>query len=207
MANTDISRPHAFEPGSNSRVLLLLHGTGADEFDLLPLGRAIDPEAALLSPRGMYLEAGMNRFFERYPDGTFNESSIDVAVHELAGFIETAILHYQLSGDELLAVGFSNGANTAAAMLIRRPELLAGAVLFGSTKPYAHVEPVNLSGKRVWLANGDQDHYAPVTTSEIWVSQLREFGAEVKWLRHAGGHQISADHVAEIAKDCGSSWI
>lgn len=201
MTNTDISRPHVFEPGSNNRVLLLLHGTGADEHDLLPLGRAIDSQAALLSPRGMYLEAGMNRFFERYPDGTFNESSIDDSVDELASFVGAAIEHYQLGGKEFIAVGFSNGANTAAALLVRQPELLAGAVLFGSTRPYAQPEQVDLSGKLVWLANGDQDHYAPVGISEVWVSQLLEFGAEVKWLRHPGGHQISATHVAEIASD------
>lgn len=200
MSNSNLSRPHAFETGTNNRVLLLLHGTGADEFDLLGLGRAIDQEASLLSPRGMHLEAGMNRFFERYPDGSFNESSIDQAVSELADFIQAAFSHYQLEEKELIAVGFSNGANTAAALLVRKPELLSGAVLFGSTRPYAKVEGVNLAGKKVWLANGDLDHYAPVRVSEAWVEQLQEFGAEVNWLRHSGGHQISPAHVAEISK-------
>lgn len=199
MANSDISRPHVFEQGTNDRVLLLLHGTGADEFDLLQLGKALDPGASLLSPRGMYLENGMNRFFERYPDGSFNEDSIDQAVDELADFLLGAEEHYGLEGKEIVAAGFSNGANTAAALLVRRPELVSGAVLFGSTRPYKNPPRSNLTDKRVWLANGDRDPYAPVSVSEQWVEQLREFGAEVNWLRHPGGHQISPDHLAVIS--------
>lgn len=201
MANNDLSRPHVFHQGTSGRTLLLLHGTGADEHDLLQLGRAIDPSASLLSPRGMYLEGGMNRFFERYPDGTFNEASIDEGVEELAGFIAAAIAEYGLDPANIFAVGFSNGANTAAALMIRHPQLLTGAALFGSTRPYKTVEPVDLTGKRVWLANGDQDFYAPVSVSEEWVGQLNGFGANATWLRHLGGHQISPAHVAQIAEE------
>jgi predicted esterase len=204
MANNDISRPHVFEKGTSNRTLLLLHGTGADEFDLLNLGKAIDPGASLLSPRGMYLEAGMNRFFERYPDGTFNEASIDLGVSELAEFIAAAIKKYEIDAKQIFAVGFSNGANTAAALMVRHPELLTGAALFGSTKPYREIEPVDLSGKRVWLANGDQDSYAPVAASEKWVAELNDLGATATWLRHPGGHQISGEHVAEIALELSS---
>jgi phospholipase/carboxylesterase len=204
MANNDISRPHVFEKGTSNRTLLLLHGTGADEFDLLNLGKAIDPSAALLSPRGMYLEAGMNRFFERYPDGTFNEASIDLGVSELAEFIAAAIKKYEIDAKQIFAVGFSNGANTAAALMVRHPELLTGAALFGSTKPYREIEPVDLSGKRIWLANGDQDSYAPVAASEKWVAELNSLGANATWLRHPGGHQISGEHVAEIALELSS---
>jgi len=82
--------------------------------------------------------------------------------------------------------------------LVRHPQLLTGAALFGSTRPYRHVEPVVLAGKSVWLANGDYDSYAPVATSEEWVGQLRKCGADAVWLRHSGGHQISAEHVQTI---------
>jgi predicted esterase len=201
MSNRDLTRPHVFEAGSNDRVLLLLHGTGADEFDLLRLGKAIDADASLLSPRGMYLEGGMNRFFERYSDGSFNEASVDEAVDELADFIAAASEHYSLAGKKFVAVGFSNGANTAAALMVRRPELLDGAVLFGSTKPYASLDSIDLTGKRIWLANGDQDPYAPVSVSEAWVAWLRQSGADVTWLRHPGGHQISPAHVETIRED------
>ncbi len=199
MSNSDLSRPHVYQPGSSNRVLLLLHGTGGDEYDLLRLGTALDPNAHLLSPRGMYLEAGMNRFFERYADGTFNEASIDEAVSELADFVAAAIEEYGLEGHELIAAGFSNGANTAAALLLRKPNVLAGAVLFGSTQPFVQLPEVELTGKRIWLANGDLDPYAPVAVSESYVSKLRECGAEVFWLRHPGGHQISPAHLKEIS--------
>ena len=201
MANNDISRPHFFEKGVSSRTLLLLHGTGADEFDLINLGRAIDPNASLLSPRGMFLEGGMNRFFERYPDGTFNEESIDEAVEELFEFIQAAVSEYSLDAENIFAVGFSNGANTAAALLVRHPEVLTGAAMFGSTRPFKEVKTLNLIGKRIWLANGDLDSYAPVSTSEAWVNQMRASGADVTWLRHNGGHQISGDHVREISME------
>lgn len=201
MSNSDLNRPHVFQPGTNNRVLLLLHGTGANEYDPITLGRALDPNASQLSPRGMHLEAGMNRFFERYPDGTFNEDSIDVAVAELSEFITVATEHYGLAGKEVVAVGFSNGANTAAALLVKRPEVLDAAVLFGSTKPYQNPAPADLTGTRIWLANGDQDPYAPVKISEDWVTTLTSFGASVSWLRHSGGHQIYSAHVSEIAKE------
>lgn len=200
MANNDISRPHVFQKGTSSRTLLLLHGTGADEHNLLGLGRALDPNASYLSPRGMHLEAGMNRFFERYPDGTFNEASIDVAVQELAEFVYAAILEYDLDSRNIFAAGFSNGANTAASLLLKHPALLSGAALFGSTVPYKQVENVDLSGKRIWLANGDQDSYAPVDISKQWVTQLQQFGADVTWLRHPGGHAVITDHIDIISQ-------
>jgi predicted esterase len=199
MPNNDLSRPHFFEQGTSSRTLLLLHGTGADEYDLLNLGKAIDPDASVLSPRGMHLEGGMNRFFERYPDGTFNEASIDQAVDELAEFIAAAVAKYEIDASQIFAVGFSNGANTAAALMVRHPEVLNGAALFGSTKPYREVDSVDLSGKNIWLANGDQDSYAPVATSEKWIEELQSFGANASWLRHPAGHQISGEHVQQIA--------
>lgn len=201
MSNSDLSRPHVFHAGSSSRTILALHGTGADEHNLVGLAKALDPNASILSPRGMHLEAGMNRFFERYSDGTFNEASIDVAVNELVDFISAAASEYKIDIANIFATGFSNGANTASALLIRHPHLLTGAALFGSTVPYQSVTPVDLTGKRIWLANGDHDSYAPVEVSERWVEQLRDFGAEVTWLRHSGGHQISHEHVHLIAQE------
>lgn len=203
MSNRDLNRPHVFEAGTNDRVLLLLHGTGADERDLLGLGKALDANASLLSPRGMHLEGGMNRFFERYSDGSFNEDSIDLAVDELADFLGAAAKEYDLAGKEIIGVGFSNGANTAAAILVRRPDLIDGAVLFGSTQPYLNPQLSVLTGKRIWLANGDQDFYAPTQVSERWVNLLKHHGASVEWLRHPGGHQISAMHVKQIAEELG----
>ena len=201
MANNDLTRPHVFIEGTSDRTILVLHGTGADEHNILPLATALDPAASALSPRGMHLEGGMNRYFERYPDGTFNEQSIEQAVVELAEFIEAAAKEYEFDLGNIFASGFSNGANTAAALMVRRPELLVGAALFGSTMPFAEVAPVELTGKRIWLANGDYDSYAPVDVSSRWVEILGGFGANVTWLRHPGGHQISQDHLRVISEE------
>lgn len=186
--------------GVANRTLLLLHGTGADEHDLIPLARALDPNASFLSPRGLWVENGMNRFFERYSDGSFNEDSIRQAVSELNSFLEKARVEYQLGDQPVIAVGFSNGANTAAAMLALTPSALSGAVLFGSTKPIKNVPiPLDLTGKSVWIANGNLDSYAPDPITKLWVEELRNHGAKVQWLSHPGGHHISPAHVEEIS--------
>ncbi|MDP4887145.1 MAG: alpha/beta hydrolase [Aquiluna sp.] len=195
----DLSRPHVFEK-KGQKTLLLLHGTGADEHDLLRLGAALLPEASLLSPRGMVNENGMNRFFERRADGSFVQESVLQAVDELNDFLVAARAEYGIQ-DGLLAVGFSNGANTAAALQVIHPNQLSGAVMFGSTKPLEVVPEVDLTGKRMWIANGVNDPYAPESVTEAWVAELRELGATVSWLSHPGGHQISPAHMQEISRE------
>ena len=195
----DLSRPHVFEK-KGQRTLLLLHGTGADEHDLLRLGAALLPDASLLSPRGMVNENGMNRFFERRADGSFVQESVLQAVDELNEFLVAARAEYGIE-DGLLAVGFSNGANTAAALQVIHPNQLSGAVMFGSTKPLEVVPEVDLTGKRMWIANGVNDPYAPESVTEAWVAELRELGATVSWLSHPGGHQISPAHMQEISRE------
>ena len=195
----DLSRPHVFEK-KGQKTLLLLHGTGADEHDLLRLGAALLPEASLLSPRGMVNENGMNRFFERRADGSFVQESVLQAVDELNDFLVAARAEYGIE-DGLLAVGFSNGANTAAALQVIHPNQLSGAVMFGSTKPLEVVPEVDLTGKRMWIANGVNDPYAPESVTEAWVAELRELGATVSWLSHPGGHQISPAHMQEISRE------
>ena len=131
MNGAELTRPHVFEPGADirsGRTLLLLHGTGADEFDLLNLGKAIDPQANLLSPRGLVDENGMNRFFVRFPDGSFDEDSIKENVDELASFIRKASVHYGFSLEGVVAVGFSNGANTAGALLALHPDTVLSLI-------------------------------------------------------------------------------
>lgn len=195
----DLTRPHVFIPGTG-RTLLLLHGTGADEHDLLRLGAALDQNSAKLSPRGMVSENGMNRFFERRPDGSFVQESVIGAVSDLKEFLVAAQSEYEFP-KELIAAGFSNGANTAIALMVLHPEVIDGAILFGSTRPLEVVPNVDLSGKRIWIANGVIDPYAPEAVTAEWVEQLRAMGAEVKWLSHPGGHQISPAHLQEISRD------
>jgi phospholipase/carboxylesterase len=195
----DLSRPHVFEKRGD-KTLLLLHGTGADEHDLLRLGSALMPDASMLSPRGMVNENGMNRFFERRPDGSFVQESVLQAIDELNDFLLAAREEYGIQGG-LMAVGFSNGANTAAALQVIHPDQLSGAVMFGSTKPLEVVPKSDLTGKRLWIANGVNDPYAPEAVTKSWVAELRGLGAEVSWLSHPGGHQISPAHMQEISRE------
>ena len=120
---TTPARPfiHRFIPGRSARTLLLLHGTGGDENDLLPLGADLDPEAALLSPRGQVLENGSARFFRRLAEGVFDEEDLIRRAHELADFIAEAAQQYDFDPQKMIAVGYSNGANIASAMLLLRP--------------------------------------------------------------------------------------
>src|SRR5947199_10116552 len=118
---------HEFVPGTSERTLLLLHGTGGNERDLLPLGRELDPAAALLSPRGKILENGMPRFFRRLAEGVFDEADVIGRANELADFVGAAAARYEFDPRRVTAVGYSNGANIAAAILLLRPEGLTSA--------------------------------------------------------------------------------
>jgi phospholipase/carboxylesterase len=133
---------HEFLPGSSERTLLLLHGTGGNERDLIPLGRELGPNASLLSPRGKVLENGMPRFFRRLAEGVFDLEDLKRRTYELADFVIAAAERYNIERQNIAAVGYSNGANIAASMLILRPEILSGAILFRAMVPLLpDVEP------------------------------------------------------------------
>src|ERR1700754_1605895 len=121
---------HKFVPGTSGRTLVLLHGTGGTESDLLGLGRALDPDAALLSLRGKVLENGMPRFFRRLAEGVFDQEDLQFRTRELADFLTEAADRYGFDAKRVIAVGYSNGANIAASLLLRQPEKLAAAALF-----------------------------------------------------------------------------
>lgn len=210
MRATDTSRPHVWQPGdevAKVKTILLLHGSGADEFDLLPLGRALDSNANLLSPRGLVRHSGANRFFMRRDDGTFDEGAIVKNSAELAEFLWNASGVYGFDPDNVYAAGFSNGANAAGAMMLLQPDSLQGVAAFGTTKsfiktPFLKGAP-DLTGKRVWIANGEADSYSP---AERTVSMIQEFegcGASVTYLLHPGGHTIVPSHIQQIH----SEWV
>ena len=197
-------RPHVWKPAldvASARTLLLLHGTGADERDLLGLGKALDPQANLLSPRGLVVADGMSRFFLRYPDGRFDEAGIVANAAELAEFVAAAAFEYGFDDSNVWAVGFSNGANAAGSMLLLHPDALQGIVAFGTTKSF--VAPPKripaLAGKKVFIANGKQDDYSPAEKTDAMVREFRQYGAQVELMMHSGGHTISHEHVKQIA--------
>src|SRR5438552_10129960 len=126
---------HEFVPGNLSRTLLLLHGTGGNERDLIPLGRELDPNASLLSPRGKILENGMPRFFRRLAEGVFDLEDLKTRTNELADFVIAAARHYKLAADHIVGIGYSNGANIAASVFLLRPEIRHGAILLRARGP------------------------------------------------------------------------
>jgi phospholipase/carboxylesterase len=170
---------HNFVPGTSNWTLLLLHGTGGNERDLIPLGRELDPNVALLSPRGKILENGMPRFFRRLGEGVFDVEDLKYRTNELADFVVAAMLHYKLAADRIVAVGYSNGANIAASMLLLRPEILRAAILFRAMVPLVPQNLPDLSSLRVWMGAGSQDPIIPVSETQRLVALLRRAGADV----------------------------
>ena len=202
MGHSDLSFVHRFEPGKvpAAAPLLLLHGTGGDENDLIDLGRLIAPGAALLSPRGKILEGGMPRFFRRLAEGIFDEADVTRRANELADFVDAARAHYGLAAP--VAVGFSNGANIAAAVLALRPEALAGAILLRAMVPLSVMPPVDLSGKDVLMLSGTQDPIIPAENSARLAANLKHAGATVDHKILSAGHGLSQADV-----DIARTWI
>lgn len=186
---------HRFVPATAPGLppLLLLHGTGGDENDLLPLGRTLLPGAALLSPRGAVLENGMPRFFRRLAEGVFDEADIRRRAADLAGFIAAARTAYGLAAP--VAVGFSNGANIASALLMLHPEVLAGAVLLRPMVPLRETPPVDLAGRPVLMLSGAADPIVPASNAGSLAERLRTTGAAVTHETLPVGHGLSQTDV------------
>ena len=194
---------HRFAPapsGPSKRTLLLLHGTGGDENDMIPIGRDLDPNAALLSPRGKVLENGMPRFFRRLAEGVFDEEDVIHRARELADFVSGAAARYELDPKRVLAVGFSNGANMAAATLLLTPEVLAGAILLRAMVPLVPPVLPNLAHARILLSAGKQDPIVPVENAERLATMLREAGASVTLRFEPAGHALGFGDI-KAAKD------
>ena len=190
---------YLFEPATTPAAppLLLLHGTGGNERDLLQLGRRLSPGSALLSPRGDVSEGGALRFFARLAEGVFDPAEVTQRTHALADFIAAAGAQYGFKPLDLIAVGFSNGANIAATLLQLRPELLGGAVLLRPMKVLDRAAaPRSLAGKRVLIASGQQDPIVPLDDSERLAALLRSGGAEVTVKIHPASHGLTPADIA-----------
>lgn len=186
---------HEFVPGNSDRTLLLLHGTGGNERDLLPLGRELDPNASLLSPRGKILENGMPRFFRRLAEGVFDLEDLKTRTNELADFVASSVCNYKLDADHIVGVGYSNGANIAASMLLHRPEIMHAAILFRAMVPLVPDKLPELSSVRVWIGAGDQDPIIPRAEVQRLAELLRRSGADVTLRSFHAGHGLTSDDV------------
>jgi phospholipase/carboxylesterase len=196
---------HIFEPGTDPGAppLLLLHGTGGTEHDLVRVGRAISPGSALLSPRGDVSEGGALRFFARVSEGVFDPVEITRRTHALADFVLLVTAHYKVDPLRLIAVGFSNGANIGATLLLLRPETLGGGVLF---RPMVVLDQAAASGsladRRVLLCNGTTDPLVPPGDPARLADLLRAGGAEVKLHTISASHALTPQDVAAA-----QSWL
>jgi predicted esterase len=186
---------HEFVPGSSERTLLLLHGTGGNERDLILLGRELDPNASLLSPRGKVLENGMPRFFRRLAEGVFDLDDLKKRTHELADFVIAAAQFYKIDMKNIVAVGYSNGANIAASMLILRPEVFSSAILFRAMVPLVPETQPKLSSVRVWIGAGTIDPIVPASEAKQLAELLRGAGADVTIRFFEGGHELIRDDI------------
>jgi predicted esterase len=193
---------HRWVPGTDPAgpVLLLLHGTGGSEDDLLDLGATLRPGAALLSPRGKVLENGMPRFFRRLAEGVFDEEDLVRRTEELAEFVQAARARYDLGSRPVVAVGYSNGANIAASLLLLRPEILAGAVLLRAMVPLTPERLPQLAGTPVFLAGGRSDRIIPPENTERLARMLEASGAAVTLHWSPGGHALTSAEIKEAQR-------
>lgn len=198
---TGLTFEHRYIEGAQAEpVLLLLHGTGGSPDDILALGKELSPGSPMIAPAGPVSEGGAARWFRRLAEGVFDVEDVIVRAGELAEFIESARRHYGLAGRRLVAAGFSNGANIAAAVALLRPDVLSEVVLFSAMSPLPDPPAGDLEGSRVFLANGRSDPMAPLDSSERLVRTFRDRGAKVTEDWHPGGHRIAAEGL-EAAKE------
>ena len=192
---------HRYVAGTGRRTLLLLHGTGGNEDSLLGLGAQLLPGANLLSPRGQVLEGSMPRFFRRLAEGVFDQEDLALRTRELAEFVAGAATRYHFDPAQVTAVGYSNGANIAASLLLSRPGRLRSALLFRAMVPF-ETEPRGLQGTRVRLAIGRRDPIIPLENAQRLAALLREGGAEVTLDVREAGHQLEPGEVED-----GRRWL
>ncbi|NKE05788.1 alpha/beta hydrolase [Mesobacillus selenatarsenatis] len=193
---------HIFNKGKvpTKPTLLLLHGTGGNELDLLPLAGMIDDEASVLSVRGNVSENGMPRFFRRLAEGVFDEQDLIFRTKELNEFLDESAKKYGFDRDNVIAVGYSNGANIAASLLFHYQNALKGAILHHPMVPKRGIDLPELTGTSVFIAAGTNDPICSPQESEELKSLLEKANADVELHWENRGHQLSREEVEAAAK-------
>jgi phospholipase/carboxylesterase len=195
----DLGFEHRYLPGEDESgpTLLLLHGTGGSEEDLIPLGQDLAPGVSILSPRGKVSEYGAARFFRRLAEGVFDHEDLLFRTHELAEFVEAAAEEYGLDSSKIVAVGYSNGANVAGSTILLHPGLLRAAVLFRSMVPFEPELTPDLSGMPIFIAAGRMDRMIPQDNTQRLADILTEAGADVDLRWRNVGHPLTYEEVGE----------
>jgi predicted esterase len=199
----DIGFVHRFVPAedkASAETLIVLHGTGGDENDLIGIGQTIAPGAAILSPRGNVLENGAPRFFKRLAEGVFDAREVRSRGEELARFIRAAILKYGLNPERIFALGFSNGANVASTVMFIEPGLLRGAILLRPMVVFEPDERPDLSAAGVLISAGRMDPIVPTESVERLVELFETSHAEVTLRWQLAGHNLLPSEIHEAAE-------
>jgi len=193
---------HRFRPGApgSADTLVVLHGTGGNEDDLLGLAQTVAPGAAVISPRGKVLEAGAPRFFRRLAEGVFDPAEVRASGEELAEFIRAAVTRYELDANRVFALGYSNGANIASTVMLIEPVLIRAAVLLRPMLVFEPEEKADLTGKAALISAGRVDPIVPTVSVEKLVRLLEERGAEVTLKWQLGGHNLVPSELKEAAE-------
>lgn len=189
-------------PGKTGRTLLLLHGTGGDESSMIPIAKSIDQEASIFAVRGRVLENGMPRFFKRFAEGVFDIEDLKFRADELANFLVDASHIHGFSLKSLVALGYSNGANMGASLLLLRPEVVGGAILLRPTLPLVPQSTPDLTGKSVFISAGTRDSMTPREKTAQLQDLLRVAGADVTTNWEEAGHSLTREEI-ERAR----SWL
>jgi phospholipase/carboxylesterase/glyoxalase family protein len=199
---------HRFVPAATlaAPTLLALHGTGGDENDLIPLARMISTDSAVLSPRGRVLEQGMPRFFRRIAEGVFDLEDLRVRTDELASFISDAATRYGFDPARVVAIGYSNGANIAASLMLSHPGVLAGGILLRPMVPFEPDTLPDLRGTRVLVSAGRQDPIVPAASTERLTDLLQQAGADVMLAWHDAGHALLPREMEQAARWFGQQF-
>jgi phospholipase/carboxylesterase len=203
-SSSELGFIHQFIPAStrpDQVTLLLLHGTGGNEQDLIPLGQELYPRAAILSPRGKVLESGMPRFFRRLAEGVFDIEDLKFRTHELADFVRKASKVYKFDLRYIISIGYSNGANIASSLLLIHPEIITSAVLFRAMVPFIPEKVPNLTGKNIFIGAGQYDPIVPRKQTETLFGFFEKAGANVVLhFEENSGHELGYDEIS-AAKD------
>ncbi|GAA5417277.1 putative hydrolase MhqD [Paraliobacillus ryukyuensis] len=192
---------HIFKQGDqNKPVFLLLHGTGGTENDLLPIAEKIDPQASVLSVRGNVNENGLNRFFKRLAEGVFDEADLVKQTQDLYTFLDEAAEQYDFDRDNVIAIGYSNGANIAGSLLFHYKKALKAAILHHPMVPRRNIELPDLTGTAIFIGAGENDPLISIQESNELAEMLKKNGAAVNLHWENRGHQLSFTEIEAAIK-------
>lgn len=190
---------HVYVPpeptAGDGETIVAFHGTGGNENDLIPVVRQVSPSAAIISPRGKVLENGMPRFFSRLTEGVFDENDVRRNAQALSDFLTVAARRYGRTGNNLIALGYSNGANMAAAIMLLRREVFSGAILFRPMMPLKMKDFPDLTCRSVLITTGRFDRVIPSAETQRLVRALKRTGASVEVVDVDAGHELTASDI------------